>query len=214
MIAVSAVEIKGVFLMPAIVMPGTDMEKEFAFWEVAGYSVLLMLSWFFLVGCYRQLIRKAKKMEVYDKGSQKSLFSRFSKYVSLLSLYLIFAWIACILWSILGYWVTGWIEFISFGIFGSACFICFARAYTYFALNDFEYLQDVEKLNKRIDRHNVNIGELEKRKADIQQKLADGTLLLPKLPPKVAEIPPPPPPPPPPPAPPAPGEGEEVDEAA
>ena len=76
MIAVSAVEIKGVFLMPAIVMPGTDMEKEFAFWEVAGYSVLLMLSWFFLVGCYRQLIRKAKKMEVYDKGSQKSLFSR------------------------------------------------------------------------------------------------------------------------------------------
>jgi len=140
MLVVSAVEIKGVFLMPAIVMPGTSMEKEFEYWEVAGYSVLLMLSWFFLVGCYRQLIRKAQRMEVYDKGSQTSLFSRFSDYISLLSIYLIFSWIACILWSVLGYWVTGWIEFISFGIFGSACTICFARAYTYFALNDFEYL--------------------------------------------------------------------------
>ena len=73
---------------------------------------------------------------------------------------------------------------------------------------------DVEKLNKKIDRHNVNIGEMEIKKAEIQQKLVDGTLLLPKLPPKVEEIPPPPPPPPPPPAPPAPAEGEEVDEAA
>ena len=78
MLVVSAVEIKGVFLMPAIVMPGTSMEKEFEYWEVAGYSVLLMLSWFFLVGCYRQLIRKAKKMEVWDKDSQVSMFSRFT----------------------------------------------------------------------------------------------------------------------------------------
>jgi hypothetical protein len=72
------------------------------------------------------------------------------------------------MWGSLGFWVTGWIEFISFGIFGSGCLIMFARAYTYFCLNDFEYLQDVEKLNKKIDRHNKNINDMELKKAEIQ----------------------------------------------
>ena len=177
----------------------------------------MVLSWFFLVGCYRQLVRKAKRMEVYDRGSQTSIFSRFSQYLSLLSIYLIFAWLACTLWAALGYSVTGFNEFISFGIFGSACFLCFARAYTYFALNDFEYFQDVEKLNKWVDKHNKNIGEMEVKKAEIQQQLLDGSLLLPKLPPKEPE-----PLPPAPVAPPAgpvdqenpPAEGEEDDAGA
>lgn len=75
MVIVSSLDITGVTLMPAIVMPGTKYEKTFMYWEVAGYSILLVFSWFFIVGCYRQLIRKAKKMEVYDDGSNISIFS-------------------------------------------------------------------------------------------------------------------------------------------
>jgi hypothetical protein len=170
MLIVSAVDFKGVQLQPAIVMPKTPYERKFEYWEVAGYSVLLVCSWFFLVGCYRQLIRKAKRMEIYDlRESQTSFFNRFRDQLSLLSFYLIFSWLAFILWSTLAFWITRWVEFILFGIFGSGCLLCFARAYTYFALNDFEYLQDVEKLNKKIDRHNEQIGEMEVKKAQIQQ---------------------------------------------
>jgi hypothetical protein len=107
-------------------------------------------------------------MEVFDNDSQVSMFSGLRKYISLLSVYLIFSWFACILWASLGYWVSGWMEFISFGIFGSGCVLMFARAYTYFSLNDFEYFQDVEKLNKKIDRHNKNIDDMELKKSEIQ----------------------------------------------
>jgi hypothetical protein len=99
-----------------------------------------------------------------------------------MSFYLIFSWLACVLWAILGFWVSEWFEFISFGIFGSGALLCFARAYVYLTLNDFEYLQDVNKLNKKIDRHNKDIDDMEIKKSEIQRQFADGTLVLPKLP--------------------------------
>jgi hypothetical protein len=113
------------------------------------------------------LIRKAKKMEVFNKDNQTSLFARFEKYISLMSVYLIFSWFAFVLWASLGLWVTERFEFISFGIFGSGCLLSFVRAYVYFALNDFEYLQDVNKLNKMIDKHNMNINAMEIKKLEI-----------------------------------------------
>lgn len=53
MVTVSAVEIKGVTLMPAIIMAGTKYQKEYKYWEVALSSVFFVFSLFFLVGCYR-----------------------------------------------------------------------------------------------------------------------------------------------------------------
>mgnify|MGYP006899652061 FL=1 len=61
--------------------------------------------------------------------------------------------------------------------------LSYAQGYLYFICNDHDYFQDVEKLNRRIDKHNKNIGELELRKADIQAKIASGELLLPPPPP-------------------------------
>ena len=59
----------------------------------------------------------------------------------------------------------------------------YGRGFVYFALNDFDYFQNVKKLNLAIDKHNENIASMEKKKADIQQQLLDGTLMLPALPP-------------------------------
>jgi len=42
--------------------------------------------------------------------------------------------------------------------------------------------QDIKKLNKWIDRHNVKIDQMEERKKKIQESLADGTLMLPTIP--------------------------------
>ena len=82
-----------------------------------------------------------------------------------MSFYLIFSWIASVVWSIIGFRATRLWEFITFGVFGSGFVLCFARAFVYFALNDFEYLQDVNKVNKGIDKHNKNIDLMEIKKA-------------------------------------------------
>jgi len=43
----------------------------------------------------------------------------------------------------------------------------YLRALTYFSLNEFDYFQDIGKLNKQIDKHNKKIEKMEKKKAEI-----------------------------------------------
>ena len=173
----SVVEIKGVFLMPAIVW-----DRELEYWQVGCYTIGFVFSLFFCIGCYRLLKRKAFRMEVFDNRKTKSIFLRFNKYLSLMSIYLILTWFAFVTWSIILYANTESFNFISLGIFGSGAILCFARAYVYFILNDYNYLQDVNKLNKFIDRHNKKIEQMEINKAKIQEDFANGTLVLPKAP--------------------------------
>jgi len=171
----SVVEITGVYLMPAIVW-----DKELEYWQVGLYTIGFVFSLFFCIGCYRLMKRKAFRMEVFDNRKTKSIFLRFSKYLSLMSIYLILTWLALVTWSIILYAKTESFNFISLGVFGSGAVLCFARAYVYFILNDYNYLQDVNKLNKFIDRHNKKIEEMEIKKAKIQEDFANGTLVLPK----------------------------------
>ena len=89
-------------------------------------------------------------MEVFDQRKSK----RCTKYISLLSIYMILAWFAFVTWSVILYINTKSFDFISLGVFGSGALLCFARAYVFFILNDYNYLQNVNKLNKFIDRHN------------------------------------------------------------
>lgn len=58
-------------------------------------------------------------------------------------------------------------------------------------MNDFEYFQDVEKLNKYIDKHNQKVDENQVKRKQIQKELADGTLLLPPPEPSKPEPTPP-----------------------
>jgi len=77
-----------------------------------------------------------------------------------------FTYIGVVIWSFIGFWITEMNMFPIWGTTGSACFLCFLRAYIYFCMNDFEYFQNVEKLNAYIDRHNVQIDENELRKKE------------------------------------------------
>ena len=49
----SVVDIKGVYLMPAVIMTGTDAERELEYWQVGLYTMGLMFSLYFVIGCYR-----------------------------------------------------------------------------------------------------------------------------------------------------------------
>ena len=55
----SVVDIKGVYLMPAVIMTGTDAERELEYWQVGLYTMGLMFSLYFVIGCYRLMQRKA-----------------------------------------------------------------------------------------------------------------------------------------------------------
>lgn len=80
---------------------------------------------------------------------------------------MIFTFIAAVFWSIFWFWYTEKAAVLYIGIFGSAAFLSYVMAYLYFVLNEYDYFQDVEKVNRRIDRHNANITRMEKKKEDI-----------------------------------------------
>lgn len=89
----------------------------------------------------------------------------------------------CCIWSGVAFWATSKAYVLIGGLIGPAVIMFYGRGFVYFALNDFDYFQNVKKLNLAIDKHNENIASMEKKKADIQQQLLDGTLMLPALPP-------------------------------
>mmetsp|Transcript_25040 Transcript_25040/g.38848 ORF Transcript_25040/g.38848 Transcript_25040/m.38848 type:complete len:519 (+) Transcript_25040:941-2497(+) len=181
MAVISTIEITGVYLSP-FVLQGATEKKEFEYWVVAFLSILLVFSFFFLVGLFRISVRKAKRIEQFGAQSSVSMFKQVS-FLSLLSFYEVFSFIACAIWSGIAFWITEEEYYLIYGVFGSATLILFARAFVYFALNDFDYFQDVEKLNKWVDKHNKKIDQFEIKKEEIQQALIDGTLLLPPAPP-------------------------------
>jgi hypothetical protein len=173
MLVVSSVDFQGVSVRPAIVMAGTAYERRYEFWQVALFSILLVITVCFLLSCFRQLVRKAKGMEVFVSKDQKP-----NERLTMIPI----CWVFCIIWSCLCYWQTGKLESLTIGILGSGCLLCFAGAFTYFALNEFEYFQDIEKLNRKIDMHNKKIDGMEATREKLQKDLCDGKLNLPNIP--------------------------------
>ena len=107
-----------------------------------------------------------------------------------MGIYMAINFVIWTIWAGVAYYFTDRAYFFLIMCLGSLFLMAFARSLVFFYLNECDYFQDVEKLNKQIDRHNKEIAEKEKRKAEIQQKFLDGTLVLP--PPK-PEVPKPPP---------------------
>lgn len=86
-----------------------------------------------------------------------------------MSIYMIITWIAIIIWAFIAFWITDSKFFPVWGTAGSGCILSFARAYVFFSMNDFDYLQDIKKLNAFIDNHNRIVSENEKKKEEIQK---------------------------------------------
>jgi hypothetical protein len=53
------------------------------------------------------------------------------------------------------------------------------RGLVYYKLNDFEFFENVENLNKYIDKHNKEVEEHKITNKMIRKQLMDGTLVLP-----------------------------------
>ena len=90
-------------------------------------------------------------MEAYE--SKKSLKIE-TLHVSSWMLFMFFAALFNFYWSYFAYTVINNFGVLIIGVCGTLCFLSYLQAYLYFVCNEFDYTQDVEKLNKRIDRHN------------------------------------------------------------
>ena len=85
-----------------------------------------------------------------------------------MSVYILLTWFACILWTGLGYWISADKNVWIWGILAPLVIMFFMRAFVFLSLNDFDFLQDIYKLNKKIDKHNKEIDELEKNRLKLQ----------------------------------------------
>ena len=85
-----------------------------------------------------------------------------------MTIYMIFVFVVAAIWSGLLYYFTEEGPLTLYGLFGSTFLLFFFRGYVYFALNSYDYFEDVEKLNKKIDKHNINIEFMENKKVEVQ----------------------------------------------
>lgn len=150
---VSSIKIAGVDLKP-IQIPQQDgsAAKELSYPVVAGLSVVLAISMYCFASFYRLLVRKATRMEIYDSRKTATASCCTGKdCLSLLGLYLLLSFTCCTFWSVFGFWITKRLQYLYLGILGSASFLAYVYAYLYFVLNEFDYFEDVGKVNKRIE---------------------------------------------------------------
>ena len=151
-------------------------KKKIPYMVMAGFAVLLAISIYVLFCLFRIYIRKAKQMEAYE--SKKTLAVK-NRHITPWMLYVFVAWVLSLAWTAVDYYILGDYRVFIGGILGFICIMAYLQGYLYFICNDFDYTQNVEKLNRRIDKHNADIGEREKRKLEIQEKIANGQLFLP-----------------------------------
>jgi hypothetical protein len=150
--------------------------KQFSFEEMAGLSVLLAVTVFCFVCLVRLIVRKAKGMQA--QAVNRAIRVR-ACFVSHQVIFWLLSFACCCWWSVFAWSVTQKAGALVLGICGSLCVLSFAQAFLYFACNEFDYFQDVDKLNRKIDSHNRDIASMEKSKAQLQAKIRSGEVLKP-----------------------------------
>lgn len=130
----------------------------------AGLTILLVISYYFIVALWRIMVRKAKSTDLYSaKNAPPKSFTCYCKnrIFDVMQFYMAMSFIVCCMWSGIAYWVTRKPYALVIGTVGPLAVMFYARGYVYLSLNDFDYFQSAEKLNRQIDQHNKNIEKME-----------------------------------------------------
>ena len=143
------------------------VEREnFEFWAFGLFALLLVFLVFFLILVYRIFKRKLNgidsKVYLYVHYKQIDLFWFF--------LIILYSLIAAAV--VLAYWVTNDKRYLIVGLFAPPSVGLLLNAYLKFALNDFNYLQDIKSLNKTITKHNKRIDNIKKRISEFKKVVA------------------------------------------
>ena len=133
-------------------------------YSAALLSYYYVLTLFILFCMLRIYIRKGSKCENY--GTDISCCKCFPKnnFFDIMVIFMIITWLIAIGWGVIFNWIYGRVEYIIWSTCGIPAILLYLRGLVFFILNDFEYTQDVEKLNNYIDQHNQAIDEAESKK--------------------------------------------------
>lgn len=158
--AVAYIDFEGKNLKPIIVLQGVNQEKEVSYLVAAGVSVASVLSLFFILSLMRIYIRKASRTENYGTNEAISAFKN-NRWCGLMTIYIFFNFTMFALWSAFAYWITREKQVVLWGVLPPLFVMFYMRAYVYLVLNDYSYLQNIEKINKKIDKHNLKVEQIE-----------------------------------------------------
>lgn len=184
-----AAEMEGLELR-RLSVDAANPERTLGYVVAGGLSVLLVFTFYFFLALFRIMVRKAAQTDLYSrKNAPANSFTCYKKnpHVDIMTAYILISFILCAIWSGVAFWATSKPHVLIGGLIGPLVIAFYGRGFVYFALNDFDYFQNVKKLNLAIDKHNENIASMETKKAAIQQQLLDGTLMLPSLAPASPE---------------------------
>jgi hypothetical protein len=96
--------------------------------------------------------------------------------------FMLFNWISFSGWGVIWYvQVSNYKNksFLLYTIVGTPVIMLWLRGMVYYKLNDFEFFENVENLNKYIDKHNKDVVDHRETNIVIRKQLMDGTLVLP-----------------------------------
>lgn len=111
-----------------------------------------MLTIFLLFSLVRIYFRRATKSDRHNTGMNDGLGK--CKAIDRMLFYILFTWVIFIGWAIIFYLMF---ESKTIAIYCGTlvpAVLFYFRALVFFKLNDWEYFQDVETLNKNIEAHN------------------------------------------------------------
>jgi len=91
-------------LKPFYLMPGTPQQEELEPLPACLFSILLVASFYYFIGLARLAVRKATRMEAKGAQSTKSWLQNGK--VDLLSIYILFCFVACTIWGFIARWAT------------------------------------------------------------------------------------------------------------
>jgi len=126
----------------------------YPYYTIGVFCLLLVATFFFLMGTYRLFIRKKKKIEpkihYYIKDRK---FDMYWIYIS--ASFFLLATV-----GLISYWLTDDVTLFIIIIFISIYVIMYLNAFLHYVMNDYDILQNIEAFNVKIRKHNERLGAL------------------------------------------------------
>ena len=129
-------------------------DRSYPFYAWALFSVLAIGIIFALEITYR--IYRRKRKNIQGKFEYYVVSRRFDQYW----FFMIFTYGFIVLAAIMAWYSTDEETWLAVGIIGPLALILLVNAYVHYVLNDYNVLQNIEKLNKRIVKHNSKMEKL------------------------------------------------------
>lgn len=142
-------------------------QEDFSFWVYAIFAVLLVFTAFFAILVYRVFKRRRNgidsKVHLYVHYKQLDLYWFF--------LLVLYGFLSII--SICLFWFSDDHRYLIVGLLIPISVALLLNFYLSFALNDFKYVEDIQAVNKTIQKHNDRIDEIKEKINEFKKELGN-----------------------------------------